>query len=260
MARFQSLKFLSVTSVIVGLVSSSSNALAAPTASPPVPAAISNLLASIDKSANSKQLVALNSSFAPNYTVDGLNRTAWEQGVKKLWQRYPNLRYRTIIQSWKPEASGVSVETITNISGSQNQNSQLLQLTSQLRSRQKIVNGKITQQQILSESTTITSGSKPPTVEFNVPRQLKVNEIYDIDAIVTEPLGEDIMMGKVVEQSVSANGYAKPAEYSLDVLATGGLFKKAKAPSKPGDYWLSAVLVRAGGITTVTQRIRVVKR
>jgi hypothetical protein len=258
MARFQSLKFLSVTSLIVGLVSS--NAVAAPLSSPPVPAAISNLLAQIDKSANSKQLAALNNSFAPNYTVDGLNRKAWEQGVKKLWQRYPNLRYRTTIQSWKPEVGGVSVETMTTISGSQNQNSQLLKLTSQVRSRQKIVSGKIVQQQILSENTTITSGSKPPTVEFNVPKQLKINEIYDIDAIVSEPLGEDIMMGKVVEQTVNAIGYSKPAEYNLDVLATGGLFKKAKAPSKPGDYWLSAVLVRAGGITTVTQRIHVVKR
>ncbi len=258
MARFQSLKFLSVTSLIIGLVSS--HVVAAPLASPATPAAISNLLAQIDKSANSKQIAALNSSFASNYTVDGLNRTAWEQGLKKLWRRYPNLRYKTVIQSWKPEGGGVSVETITTITGSQTENSQLSKLTSQLRSRQKIVGGKITQQQVLSENTTITSGSRPPTVEFNVPKQLKVNEIYDIDAIVMEPLGEDVMMGKVVEQPVNASGYSKPAEYSLDVLATGGLFKKAKAPSKPGDYWLSAVLVRAGGITTMTQRIHVVKR
>ncbi len=258
MARFPSLKFLSITSLIIGLASS--NAVAAPPAAPLAPAAISNLLTQIDKSANGKQIAALNSSFAPNYTVDGLNRTAWEQGLKKLWQRYPNLRYQTAIQSWKAEGGGISVETITSIIGSQTQNSQLSKLTSQLRSRQKIVGGKITQQQVLSENTTITSGSKPPTVELNVPKQLKINEIYDIDAIVTEPLGEDVMMGKVVEQAVSASGYSKPVEYSLDILATGGLFKKAKAPSKPGDYWLSAVLVRAGGITTVTQRVHVVKR
>jgi hypothetical protein len=253
MARFQLLKYCSVSSLMIGLVSS--NALAAAP-----PAAVSNLLNQVDQSANNKQLAALNSSFAPNYTVDGLNRAAWERGVKKLWQRYPNLRYRTIIKSWRPEGASTSVETLTTIAGSQTQNNQLSRLNSQLLSRQKIVGGKITQQQILSENTVITSGNKPPTVELNIPKQLKVNELYSIDAIVVEPLIDDVVMGKVVEQPVSASGYAKSAEYSLDVLATGGLFKKAKAPSKPGEYWMSAVLVRQGGMTTVTQRVRVVRR
>ncbi len=253
MARFQLLKYSSISGVMISLACS--NAMAAPP-----PASLSNLLIQIDRSANNKQLTALNSSFAPNYTVDGLNRVAWERGVKKLWQRYPNLRYRTTIKSWRPEGANILVETLTTIAGSRTQNSQVSKLNSQLLSRQRIVGGKITQQQILSENTVITDGNKPPTVEFNVPKLLRVNEIYNIDAIVIEPLGDDVMVGKVVEQPVNASGYSKSAEYNLDILATGGLFKKGKAPSKPGDYWLSAVLVRQGGTTTVTQRIRVVRR
>jgi hypothetical protein len=253
MARFQSLKCFSVIGVMLSLASS--NAVAAP-----APIAVSSLLAKIDRSANSKQLAELNSSFAANYTIDGLNRAAWEQGVKKFWQRYPNLRYQTVIQSWKPEGDGILVETLTTITGSQTKNDQTSKITAKLVSRQKISGGKIVQQQILSENTTTTSGSKPPTVELNIPDQLKINESYNIDAIVAEPLGDDVMIGAVVEQAVSAEGYAKQPEYGLNPLATGGLFKKAKAPSKPGDYWLSATFVRPGGMTTVTQRIHVSRK
>jgi hypothetical protein len=154
------------------------------------------------------------------------------------------------------------VETRTTIAGSQTKakKDQIAKIDAQLVARQKILGGKIVQQQILSEQTMTTSGSKPPTVEFNIPDQLKINEIYNIDAVVAEPLGDDVMMGTIVEQPVNAEGYAKPAEYSLDLLATGGLFKRAKAPSKAGDYWLSATLVRPGGMTTTTRRIHVLRK
>jgi hypothetical protein len=254
MARFQYLKYFSVIGILVGLASHSA------LASTPPPATVSNLLANIDRAANSKQLAGLNNSFAPNYTVDGLSRAAWEKGVKNFWQRYTNLRYQTVIQSWKPEGNGFSVETMTNITASQSKSDQTSKLTAQLLSRQKISGGKIVQQQILSEQTMTTSGHKPPTVEFNIPAQLKTNEIYNIDAIVNEPLGDDVMMGTVVEQAVNAEGYSKPITYSLDLLATGGLFKKAKAPSKAGDYWLSATLVRPGGMTTTTRRVHVLRK
>jgi hypothetical protein len=257
MARFQSLQYFVAIGVIIGLVGN--RALSAPPAVP-APAAVHDLLAKIDRSANNKKLVELDSSFAPSYTIDGLQRPAWLKELNKLWQRYPNLRYQTVVQSWKPDGANISVETMTTITGSQTKNDQTSQLKSQLRSRQKISSGQIIQQQILSENTTITRGSKPPTVEWTVPNQLKTNENYHIDAIVTEPLGDDVLLGTVVTQPVSAEGYTKPIEYSLDPLATGGLFKQAKAPNKPGDYWLSATFVRPGGMTTVTRRIHVVRR
>lgn len=255
MARPQFLQYsLLSVSAIAGL------AIPPAWAAPPPPATVTSLLAAVDRAANNKQLGELNNSFAANYTVDGLNRDTWEKALSQFWQRYPKLRYQTVLQSWKPEGNSMVIDTLTTITGSRIHNGQPATIAAQIRARQKITGGKIVQQQILSEKTLTTSGSKPPTVDLNIPDKLKTNESYSIDAIVQEPLGDDVMMGTIVEQAVSAAGYSQPQEYSLELLATGGLFKNAKAPGKSGDYWLSATFIRPGGMTTVTRRIHVLRR
>jgi hypothetical protein len=225
----------------------------------PAPANVINLLNKIDQAANNRQLPALSANFAANYTVDGLNRSEWQRQVNSLWQRYPNLRYRTTLQNWKQDGGGLSIDTLTQIEGSQNTPGKPTSIVATIQSRQRIVNGKISQQQIISEQVRSTTGSKPPTVDMVVPDKLRPSEEYNVDVIVQEPLNDDVMMGALNEQPVSANGYGKTTAYKLELLSTGGLFKNAKAPSRAGDYWLSAVFVRPDGMTTVTRRIHVVR-
>jgi cobalamin biosynthesis protein CbiD len=64
-------------------------------------------------------------------------------------------------------------------------------------------------------------------------------------------------MGTTIEQPVSAQGYNQPANYKLELLTAGGLFKVARAPGKSGDYWFSTIFIRPTGMTTLTQRVRV---
>jgi hypothetical protein len=229
-------------------------------AAAPTPKALTDLLTKIDRAANSRQLPALLENFAPSYTVDGMSRSAWQQQITSLWQRYPNLRYQTIVQSWKPEGNGFSVETLTTITGSQTQSGKTSNITAKLLSRQRIANGKVVQQQILSERVQSTTGNKPPTVEMTMPDKLRAGEEYSIDAIVQEPLNDDVMMGALSEQLVDGSGYAKPTPYKLELLSTGGLFKNTRAPNKAGDYWLSAIFVRSDGMTIITRRIHVSRK
>jgi hypothetical protein len=226
----------------------------------PAPATVTELLNKIDRAANSRQLPALAENFAPNYTVDGMSRSEWQKQVSSFWQRYPNLRYRTTLQTWKQDGNGLSIDTITQIDGGQTEGGKPTSITAKIQSRQRIVNGKIAQQQIISEQVRSTSGSKPPTVDMVVPEKLRPSEDYNVDVIVQEPLNDDVMMGAISEQPVNASGYGKPTTYKLELLSTGGLFKNAKAPSRAGDYWLSAVFVRPDGITTVTRRVHVARR
>jgi hypothetical protein len=223
------------------------------------PAELKQVLTQIDAAANSKNAQAVLQFYSPNFThSDGLNRQSLEQSLAQLWKQYPNLTYKTELKSWEPSSNGFQAETITRITGTQMQNGQQVKLDATLRSRQQFQNQKIVKQEILSEKNLITAGDKPPSVNVSLPEQVKVGQEFSFDAIVLEPLENDLLLGTVVQEAVNSTGYLKPATADLDVLNSGGLFKVGKAPNKAGSQWVSAVLVRHGGMTMVTQRMNVV--
>jgi hypothetical protein len=169
------------------------------------------------------------------------------------------LTYRTELQDWKADGNAIVAETITTITGTQQSEGTPMTLQSTLRSRQRLENQKIVQQNILAERTQITSGAKPPTVQVNLPDQVRVGQSYNFDVIVKEPLGDDLLLGTAMDEPIKPELYAKPSELKLDLLPAGGIFKLGKAPTKEDNRWLSAVLIRDGGLIMVTQRLQVVK-
>jgi hypothetical protein len=224
------------------------------------PMALKSMLTKIDTAANQRKLPDLLRYYSPEFTTsDGLNRAAWQQSLGQFWQSYSNLNYATTLESWQGGNNNYTANTITKITGVQNINGRVLNLLSTIKSSQKIVGGQIIQQQVLQERTQVSSGAKPPTIELSLPDKLQTNAEYSLDAIVTEPLGEDVLMGTTIEQPVTAQAYGQSANYKLELLTAGGLFKVARAPGKSGDYWFSTIFIRPAGMTTLTQRVRVVK-
>jgi hypothetical protein len=222
------------------------------------PAQVKTLLTQIDTAANSRQLPELLRHYSPNFsTGDGLNKAAWQQSLGQFWQSYSNLKYTTTLENWRAEGGGYTADTMTKITGTQQTNGRTYKLISTVQSRQKIVGGQIVQQQILQERSQVSSGTQPPTIDLTLPEKLQINAEYNLDAIVKEPLGEDVLMGATVEQPVSAQAYNQSTNYKLELLSAGGLFKIARAPGKSGDYWISAVFIRPSGMTTLTQRVHV---
>ena len=223
------------------------------------PTQLKNILTQVETAANRHEVKAVMGFYSPNFTnSDGLNRQAVEKGLTQLWQRYPQLNYRTELQSWQPEGKGFAAETLTYITGNQQRDGRNMKFDATMRSRQHFSNGKIVRQEILSERTQLSTGKKPPTVEVNLPEQVRPGQQYNFEAIVKEPIGDDVLLGAAIEEQVRTTGYTQPKSYDLEPLAAGGIFKVGKAPRKLGNYWLSAVLIRADGVTTVTQRLKVV--
>lgn len=223
------------------------------------PAELKQALTQIDAAANSKNLSGVLQFYSPSFKhSDGLNRQSLEQSLTQLWKQYPSLTYKTELQSWQPSSNGFQTETVTRIVGTQTQNGQQVKLDATLRSRQQFQNQKIIQQDVLAEKNLITTGDKPPSVNVNLPDQVRTGQAFSFDAIVQEPLGNDLLLGAVVQEPVNSSGYLKPATADLDLLTSGGLFKVGKAPTTAGSQWVSAVLVRNGGMTMVTQRLNVV--
>ncbi|MGB6301251.1 MAG: nuclear transport factor 2 family protein [Rivularia sp. (in: cyanobacteria)] len=224
------------------------------------PPQLRTLLTQIDAAANRRNIKGVMNFYSPRFVHgDGLNRSSMEQAVTSLWKRYPNLRYSTKLESWKTQGNSIIADTVTNIVGLPSANNKL-GMNATIKSRQRIVNGKIIRQDILSERTQLTSGVNPPKVDINLPDKLRTGQRYYFDAIVNEPLGDDFLLGAALDEPVQPGKYLKPTPVNLELLAAGGIFKVGRAPATPGSQWISAVLVRGNGTTMITQRVPVVGR
>ncbi len=225
------------------------------------PADLKNLLTQVDAAASRGDVKGVLQFYSPNFTHgDGLNFQTLEKSLISLWQRYPKLQYSTKLLSSKPEGNAIIAETETTITGLPSGNSNNSALNATIKSRQRITGGKIVRQDILSERTQLTSGSKPPQIDFKLPEQVQVGQKYNFDAIVQEPLGDDFLLGTALEEAIKPDNFLNPTSVDLQLLTSGGLFKTAQAPSTPGSRWVSAVILRGNGMTMVTQRMQVVKK
>ncbi|MHC5598850.1 MAG: nuclear transport factor 2 family protein [Nostoc sp.] len=225
------------------------------------PADLKNLLTQVDTAANRGDVKGVLQFYSPTFTHgDGLNLQTLEKSLVSLWQRYPKLQYSTKLLSSKSEGDGIIAETETKITGLPSGNSNNVALNSTIKSRQRIAGGKIVRQDILSERTLLTSGSKPPQIDIKLPEQVKVGQKYNFDAIVQEPLGDDFLLGTALEEPIQADKFLNPTPVDLELLTSGGLFKVGKAPSTPGSQWVSAVILRGNGMTMITQRLQVVNK
>lgn len=247
------------------------------------------IISQLDTASSEHDVQGVMRFYSSNFSnSDGLNTKSLEQALTQQWQQYPNLTYQTQIQSVTPTSTGAQVETLTTIQGKQERsNGEIWTIESQLRARQTIQNDQILRQEILSEKTTLSLGENPPTVKFNLPETVKVGQQYDLDAIVQEPIGEDLLMGSLLDQKVTLAMMTRPDRLAIDFpsiaellsdrnigqaaktdpnvqyvklerLKSGGFFKIGQETT-PGTHWISAILARHdAGMTIVTQRLRVV--
>ncbi|MBW4474266.1 MAG: nuclear transport factor 2 family protein [Stenomitos rutilans HA7619-LM2] len=249
----------------LGLAMTVSSALQANrvNAEPPetAPAPLKETLAAIDKAASNHNVQSVLAFYSPNFThSDGLTRQTLEQALTQLWKRYPNLTYQTELKNWKAEGGGFTAETVTHVTGTQKVGDRELKIDSTLQAQQQFENQKIVRQNILAERSQITSGTNPPNVKLTLPEQVTTGQEFSFDAVVQEPLGNDLLLGTALEEPVKADGFVNPTTLDLELLSAGGIFKVGRAPLTADNRWISAVLVRHDGMTMITQRLRIVNR
>lgn len=224
----------------------------------PPPPELSQLLTQIDQAANQQDLAALMKFYHPNFShTDGFNRQSLEKVIGEFWKNYSQLNYQTKVKSWQKKGSRIIAETVTTIQGKRTINGREITLESTIRSQIELSDNQLEKQEILAEKTRLTSGQNPPKVQINLPETIKVGEEYYFDAILEEPLGDDVLIGTVLEEAINEKNLLAIIPAELEVLNAGGLFKVGKAPNTSENRWISAVLMRGGGITSITQRLRV---
>jgi hypothetical protein len=222
------------------------------------PTELTNLIAKIEAAANQQKLEQVLQFYSPDFTTsDGLTYDTLKQALSQLWERYPDLQYKTRLQSWTREDDQWVVETITDIQGTGKYDSREMKLDASLRSRQYYKNGKLIRQEILQEQSDVTSGTQPPPVRINLPETVKVGESFDFDVILTAPLDDNLLAGTAIEEMAAPDNYLTTHQFELQLLQAGGLFKRATSPDNPEHYWLSAILIQPEGLRLVTRRVRI---
>ena len=86
---------------------------------------------------------------------------------------------------------------------------------------------------------------------------MQVGEEFNFDVIVQEPLGDDLLLGKAREEETGGAKYLNPSSFELELLPAGGIFKRVTASQIADNRRFSAIIVRGGGITIITQLVRV---
>jgi len=118
-----------------------------------------------------------------------------------------------------------------------------------------IVNGKIDEGIIKNLFTTIRNDDKKIDISFKIPDRVLTGSKYDIDIILNKPLEEVIIAGSIKPYQV--NSFFEQ-EILLEPLASGGIFKMTRAPSKPGMQIWSGIIAHPKGMITFTKSIDIV--
>jgi len=118
-----------------------------------------------------------------------------------------------------------------------------------------VLNGKIDEGTIKNLFTTIRNDNKKIDISFKIPDKVLTGSNYDIDIILNKPLEEVIIAGAIKPHQV--NSFSEQ-EILFEPLASGGIFKMTRAPSKPGMQIWSGIIAHPEGMITFTKSIDIV--
>ncbi len=231
----------------------------------PAPAQLQSVIDQQIEFANQQDLESLIELYAPQFShADGLDRDQVAQALQQLWETHPDLTYTAQLESWEQQGSDWIAVIATRIEGRQQSERGPFNLDAVVevenRYRPDPDNPEqlqLVEQAILRESSTLTSGTLPPPVTLKIPETVRAGSIYKLEAIVTEPLGNNVLLGAVIEEPINPLDYIQPISFPLEPLQAGGLFRQADAPDEPGSEWISLMLVSDDGIRVESRRILV---
>ena len=86
-------------------------------------------------------------------------------------------------------------------------------------------------------------------ISFKIPEKVLTGSKYDIDIILNKPLEEVIITGAIKAHQVNS---LFEQEILLEPLASGGIFKMTRAPSKPGIQIWSGIIAHPEGCLLYT--------
>ena len=205
-----------------------------------------NFISNLENSLNSRDLEFISKNFRND---ENLNIP---KQFSKIINEFPDSKWK--IKRLKSNIPNKEILRI-KVSGKKIVNGEKHILESNFDYLFSIVNGKIDQGMIKNLFTTIRNDDKKIDISFKIPDRVLTGSKYDIDIILNKPLEEVIIAGAIKPHQV--NSFFEQ-EILLEPLASGGIFKITRAPSKPGIQIWSGIIAHPKGMITFTKSIDIV--
>ena len=207
-----------------------------------------DFLRNLENSLNKRDLEFIRENFGNNENQNILKE------FSKIVNDFPDSKWR--IKSLKSNIPNKEILRI-KVSGEKIVNGEIHILESDFDYIFSILNGKINKGTIKNLFTTIRNDDDKVDISFKIPNKVLTGSKYDIDIILNKPLEEVIITGGIKPHQV--NSFFEQ-EILLEPLASGGIFKMTRAPSKPGIQIWSGIIAHPDGIITFTKSIEIVDK
>ncbi len=131
-----------------------------------------------------------------------------------------------------------------------------------LESTQKLILGlqgdKIIEQRLVSEQSILTNNKKDLPISIRIPDTVLTGTRYDLDIVLEEPLGEDLLAGGLIALDDQDIYKDNAPDIEISPMPGGGLFKTVQASYSPGIQTWGIFLVHPDGLISITKSVRIV--
>ena len=175
------------------------------------------------------------------------------KNYNKIIYEFPNIKWR--IKNISPKNTNNKIINI-NLSGSKVINDKKYILKSDFNYIFSFENGKFKDPQIKNYLTTIRNDNQELDIDILIPDRVLTGSNYDLDIVINNPLNGSIIAGTIDEYQ-ETNLIKK--DISLIPLASGGLFKVTRAPSKPGTQIWTGIIAHPKGFISFTKSVDILE-
>jgi hypothetical protein len=205
-----------------------------------------DLIKNLETSLNSRDFEFIRQNFRNDESQNILKQ------ISKIINDFPNSKWK--IKRLKSNIPNKDILRI-KVSGEKIVNGEIHILESNFDYLFSIVNEKIDKGIIKNLFTTIRNDAGKIDISFKIPDRVLTGSKYDIDIILNKPLEEVIIAGAI--NTHQENSFFEQ-EILLEPLASGGIFKITRAPTKPGIQIWSGIIAHPKGMITFTKTIDIV--
>ena len=192
---------------------------------------------------------ALSALMAPDQATTLIDR------FRRFGKRFPETRWA--VRTGQPLADGRSTVNLA-VSGTRQQDGLSYSFKARQRVALSVEGGLITDQEVLSDQSVLTSARKPLPISLMIPDRVLTGSRYDVDVVLDQPLGKALLAGGLTPVTAQQVLVQESPDVPLEPLGGGGLFKSVQAPFQPGVQTWAALLVHPDGVITVSKRVQVV--
>ena len=171
----------------------------------------------------------------------------------KIVYEFPNIKWK--IQNISPKNANNKIINV-NLTGSKVINDKTYFLKSNFDYLFYFKNGKFKEPQIKNHLTIIRNDNQELDLDIFIPDKVLTGSNYDLDIVINNPLNGAIIAGSIDEYQ-EANLIKR--DINLIPLASGGLFKVTRAPSKPGTQIWTGLIAHPKGFISFTKSVDILE-